>query len=211
MMGKQSITILIFTLLITLGLNSYAQPNTISTKGTIKVEKTSNTAKIQVSCFAGNAPLIVDFKNIGTGKQNTWKINNETFKKDTLSFVFKTQGMYNVILSSIDSKGSLISDSIIINVFDTNSVHMVYKFSPNNDGKNDYFIVEQEDILEMNIKVYEIYKNELVYESSDLRVRWEGKNLKGDNCKAGIYYFIINSTDLQNNKSNKKGYISLVR
>lgn len=62
-------------------------------------------------------------------------------------------------------------------------------FSPNNDGKNDYFYIKgnlpNECIEEFNIKIYNRW-GKMIYESNDFSFRWIG-----DKHDPGVYFYVV--------------------
>lgn len=93
-------------------------------------------------------------------------------------------------------------DSIISNIF-----------TPNGDGYNDFFQIGTENIQEcfdhFNIQIYGRWGH-LVHESTDFYFKWDGKNKKGNEMPAGVYYYMINAT-FKDKPLNYNGFIHLIR
>lgn len=67
-------------------------------------------------------------------------------------------------------------------------------FTPNNDGKNDYFKVNADNINDcfdtFHISIYNRW-GQLDFESEDFHYKWDGKNKKGKDLTDGVYFFIM--------------------
>ena len=115
---------------------------------------------------------------------------------------------YYLIASTID--GCTNMDSITINILDlpNNSDALTNSFSPNNDGINDVFKLNNLKIL--NCKIYNKWGN-LIVEYSNFENGWDGKTSKGLNCLDGIYYYLALTTNECGKEVNLNGFIQLIR
>lgn len=170
-------------------------------------------ASISASPVSGTAPLIVDLTNSGTGKTNKWTYSDG--KKDQTStnpvHVFETPGIYSVILSSTNAKGETAIDSIKVEVTGNSSVSSIPKdFSPNGDGVLDVFVFQTKNIAKMSAKIFD-KKGAIIYKSDTTDAKWNGKDLKGNEAKEGIYFYIINAEGVDGKKYEPKGSINLTR
>ncbi len=64
-------------------------------------------------------------------------------------------------------------------------------FTPNNDGFNDLFKVEQKSITKFNASIYNRWGEEL-FKWDDINKGWDGKH-NGNDCAVGVYYYLINA------------------
>ncbi|MCP9766459.1 gliding motility-associated C-terminal domain-containing protein [Lacihabitans sp. LS3-19] len=89
-------------------------------------------------------------------------------------------------------------------------------FSPNNDGKNDTFSPLNCPAFINNIS-FDLYSSQglKVATSTGERLEWDGKDLKGKDLPAGVYYYYINVTfeklDRAGTTKSYKGYLTLIR
>lgn len=86
-------------------------------------------------------------------------------------------------------------------------------FTPNNDGLNDVFNVKEIGLCvqSFNISIYDRWGIKQ-FESNDYLQSWNGKvNNKGNDCPDGTYFYIINSIDKNNKKTDYKGFLTLFR
>ena len=83
-------------------------------------------------------------------------------------------------------------------------------FTPNGDGKNDFFHIKATPNYcfdTFNMKIFNRW-GELMYESNDFLFQWDGKNKSGNKLPEGVYYYILNATFKQSSFS-KRGVIHL--
>jgi len=86
-------------------------------------------------------------------------------------------------------------------------------FTPNGDGRNDYFfVVFGKDVTDMDLRVYNRWGEE-VFNASTPGKKWDG-TFKGIPCEIGTYYYRLEAT-LDNGSQRKKkqwsGEVSLLR
>jgi gliding motility-associated-like protein len=95
-------------------------------------------------------------------------------------------------------------NTISSDTLDTSSVIIPNVFSPNGDGLNDLF-KPVGNFTELDVKIFNRY-GELIYQSIQLNEGWNGRTTAGKQCKAGTYFYIIN-TDIE----TFKGSLTLFR
>lgn len=84
-------------------------------------------------------------------------------------------------------------------------------FSPNNDGKNDLFLpVLSEGIATMHTQIYNRWGEE-IFSSDNLNIEWDGTIKGGKKVSDGTYFWIISYTDIKENKSVIKGYLTVFK
>jgi len=83
-------------------------------------------------------------------------------------------------------------------------------FSPNNDGINDFFVVENAGDQAISLEVFNRWGNR-IYKAAKYDNSWNGKTTEGihigDDVPAGTYYYIITI----GNKDKRVGYITINR
>ena len=86
-------------------------------------------------------------------------------------------------------------------------------FSPNADGRNDYFIPRQllsAGLKEFSMKIFNRW-GELIFETDKLDGRgWDGK-YGGDAQPVGVYVYLIEAQWNNNYRNSFKGNITLLR
>ena len=83
-------------------------------------------------------------------------------------------------------------------------------FSPNNDNQNDYIDFSNLNLVEEIVDIYNRWGTK-VFQSSVNVTKWDGRDLKGNDCTEGVYYYVFHYSDFINKEIDKKGFIQLVR
>ena len=86
-------------------------------------------------------------------------------------------------------------------------------FTPNNDGVNDVFKIELKNAFLTNFIIYDRWG--LLIKSDDLKthttVLWDGRTTAGETCTAGVYFYTLQYTDVNNDIQKINGYITLIK
>lgn len=147
-----------------------------------------------------NTSITLDAGN--SGSTYLWS-TNET----TQSIVIDEAGTYTLTITS--AQGCVSTDTIVVTIYNepVTGVHPYNTFTPNNDGVNDYWIIENIESFPNNS--VEIYNRNgiLVYSANRYKNKWDGKYNYRDLPEA-TYYFII---DLGNGSDLIKGHVTIVR
>ena len=84
-------------------------------------------------------------------------------------------------------------------------------FTPNGDGKNDYFKpIIIENINTMNTLVFNRWGN-VVFESETVNFEWDGKNNSGKSVDEGVYFWKVEYEDVNEEKGNLQGTVTISR
>lgn len=93
-------------------------------------------------------------------------------------------------ISSIDNNGNESSLSNTVCIDNCPLYELPNTFTPNDDGANDLFIpLVNKFINEVEFKVYNRWGN-LVFETNDPRLLWDGNTLSGKPLAEGSYYYV---------------------
>lgn len=134
--------------------------------------------------------------------------NDATSGTPTASFTNTTE----VTLTGTDINGCISIDTVLITVH-CDSISIPGGFSPNNDGKNDYFFIEHIDRYPgSKLLIFNRWGN-LVYSKEAYDNSWNGfSNTQmlalGDLLPDGTYYYIL---DLGDNSEPYQGFVVLRR
>lgn len=97
-----------------------------------------------------------------------------------------------------------VYDDVLIRLF---SIVVPEGFSPNGDGKNDYFEIKGIDgSIAYHLMVFNRWGN-IVYESKQYQNNWNGKDNQGKDLPDDTYFYMLNKDD----KLLKSGYLILKR
>lgn len=85
-------------------------------------------------------------------------------------------------------------------------------FSPDGNNINDFFKIDIEGETDYNLMIYNRWGDK-VFESLDSKKLWNGTNMNdGDECPAGVYYFIFSWKMRGSDQSNTKtGTVTLIK
>jgi len=166
--------------------------------------------------FAGNDTLIVKGEKIlfdaTGGTMYSWSPGtnlNDTSIFDPLGIYLDTgKFVYDVHVKS--QFGCIGDDTITVTVVDHAEFFVPNAFTPNGDGKNDYFkpLVVGYRSLDF-FKIFNRFGEE-VYSSQDLEVGWDG-TYKNHLCDLGTYFWEISFIDRFGQKGFMKGDVTLIR
>ncbi|RNL56669.1 hypothetical protein D7004_01900 [Pedobacter jejuensis] len=90
-----------------------------------------------------------------------------------------------------------------------NDIYIPNIFSPNNDGKNDIFLVYGTTIAAVKMNVYTQW-GQLIYQVNSTTTGWDG-TYKGVPQPNGVYVYMIEIESTDGTKVMKKGTITLIR
>ena len=139
-----------------------------------------------------------------TGVTYRWE-NNDT----SSSRVLTRSGTYWVELTS---PGCTAFDEFTLELEDcATNLELPNVFSPNGDGVNDVFMpMASERIRSIDVIIFDRWGNQ-VHESNSLNIEWRGKVRNGRDAAEGVYYYILNYQDLNDDTGLIKGNITLIR
>ncbi|MBN1143806.1 MAG: gliding motility-associated C-terminal domain-containing protein [Bacteroidales bacterium] len=103
-------------------------------------------------------------------------------------YTFPDSGTYAVVLTVTDEFGCSSQASGEISILEEIRVQNV--FTPNNDGDNDYFIVNTNGSIPINLKIFS-RAGVLVYEAEGTIVSWDGYTVSGQKLRPGIYFYVM--------------------
>ena len=89
-------------------------------------------------------------------------------------------------------------------------------FTPNADGANDYYIpLEHRFIDHIELSVYNRW-GELVFETENKLINWDGKNLRSKDVSEGVYFykciiFELRVDGIVKRNDELSGFIHLIR
>ena len=114
-------------------------------------------------------------------------------------------------ITAINDFGCKAEDSMVISVTcSDNILYIPNVFSPNGNGKNDLFKVRSSGIRELNfLRVYDRW-GELVFESADQNIGWDG-TYRGKLLPPAVYVFYLKAVCGDGFIIERQGNVTLVR
>ena len=90
-----------------------------------------------------------------------------------------------------------------------NQVYIPNAFTPNNDGKNDVFMIYGNTIASAKMAIYTQW-GQLIYQSDNVATGWDG-TYKGVNQPIGVYVYMVEVQFTDGTNTMKKGTVTLLR
>ena len=123
-------------------------------------------------------------------------------------------GCYAV--TSVDMNGNESEFSDVTCVANCPYYDLPNAFTPNGDGSNDLFIPFPYRFVErIELKIFNRW-GQIVFETTDPDINWNGTNLSGNDLADGVYHYVCkvfesSSTENANDVEVLSGYIELIR
>ncbi|HNQ11710.1 MAG TPA: PKD domain-containing protein [Bacteroidia bacterium] len=123
---------------------------------------------------------------------------------------YSDTGTYQVMMVALSGNGC--NDTLWLTV-QVNAFYTFYipnTFTPNDDGKNDYFQISGYGFKDFSIKVFNRWGQQ-VFESSDPLFVWDGTDGNGNDLMDGVYTYRIFLREMTGKKHNKFGRVNILR
>lgn len=147
---------------------------------------------------------------------STKDIITDTLNWIKIRFLYKAKGNENYLIignfkddNLTDTLTSYVGGNDVYYYIDDISVTEINfeipnVFTPNSDGVNDTFYFDNSFLFGTELAIYNRWGMKVFQSNS--KFIWDGKNIAGEFCNAGTYYYII-STETE----NYKGFFQLIR
>ena len=178
--------------------------------------KSSFAAQSIIGC----SPVIVTFSNTSSnGTSYLWNFGDgdtSNAKNPTHTFYYGSSGTYTITLITYNNTGKCnnppdtmtLVDYITV---DTCNLYIPNIFSPNGDGKNDFYDVIAEGYTLYHLVIYDRWGLKM-FESNDKNILWNGRVFNtGGEAPDGTYYYIFSATDYNSKYYSSHGYLTLIR
>jgi gliding motility-associated-like protein len=118
--------------------------------------------------------------------------------------------IYTLTVSKVnDSATCYGSATLYVDINPHPPIYVPNVFSPNGDGKNDLFQVYGNNIMTVDMKIFNRW-GELVYETNNQLAGWDG-TYKGQMQNPGVFTYALKVTFLDNTQIEKNGTVTLLR
>ncbi len=149
---------------------------------------------------------------VGYSWRQAFGTSNITIDSDTSRIITLTQllaGRYLLEVSVMDDAGLTATDEVeVIVLGEDESIRPRKIFSPNFDGVDDFWIIENNDALEgCHLTMFNRH-GVLVYESIGYQNNWDGVSKNGRSLPQGVYYYII---QCNNGQGKLSGSVTIIR
>ncbi|MGV3631906.1 MAG: gliding motility-associated C-terminal domain-containing protein [Bacteroidota bacterium] len=141
-----------------------------------------------------------------------WVVNGSPEgNSPVFSYLFTEAGQYTINLSLISEEGCLSDYALTIEAFDESSLETANIFTPNQDGDNDTYHFNMQNIKSIDLLIFNRWGQEVchILETSQ---EWDGKDPEGKDLSAGIYFYRYSALTGTGEKTlSGQGFIHLVR
>tara|TARA_B100001287_G_scaffold24073_1_gene17555 strand:+ start:2879 stop:6274 length:3396 start_codon:yes stop_codon:yes gene_type:complete len=167
---------------------------------------------------SGVIPLNVDFQNLSTNATNyTWDFGNGEILNyaepdaPVISSLYNNEGVYPVILTALNQ---FCTDTfmveIIANLVGDPIVFVPNVFTPNQDGTNEQFIIETENVASIELIILNRWGN-IMTTIESLDIGWDGTNRSGNEAAEGVYFYKYIAVGDNGQELSGHGFLTLVR
>lgn len=166
------------------------------------------TFTLEASCVGA----IAEFENKSVEAESYLWIfgDNNTSTKENPEHLFLYNQMMDVTLVAINSSGCDDSSSVTRNIksFDDYfNITVPNVFTPDGDGKNDWFEIRFDNKLQecTDVKIFNRW-GEMIFSSSGNQHSWSGRTFAGEAAPNGTYFYVFDI-----NGKEFKGTVTLIR
>ena len=194
----------------------------------VEFEMTSLDFTIQ---YEGDAPVEVHFENFSQYFANPnnpnadttffwhfdhpndppgWVISHDI--NETFDTTYSHAGAYTICLVAMNKNGCTDTLCKELIVYDPVHLDPVNVFTPDGDGVNDEFtfIHKQEGIETFECVVVNRW-GVTIREFYDVHDSWDGKDKSGDDCPAGVYFYVYTGTGFNGTQVQGQGSVTIIR
>jgi gliding motility-associated-like protein len=119
-------------------------------------------------------------------------------------------GLNSYWLTVSDSNGCKATNTMKVVYINAQNIELVNAFSPNGDGINDIFKpFEVVCATQFSLTIFNRYGQQ-VWQTLQANTHWNG-TYNGNPLPVGVYYYIVNYTNLLGIKNTKSGFITLLK
>lgn len=162
--------------------------------------------------FPLNSPATLQASSV-PGMSFIWYNTNLTEQSRSNPFItgpLKLDTVFYTRSAAISGGLTCLSNFVPVPISVAGLLYIPNAFTPNNDGKNDLFMVYGNEIKEMKLSIYNSW-GALIFQSSDQAVGWGGK-VGGVEQPRGVYTYVLTATLRKTNeKITRKGSVLLIR
>ncbi len=120
------------------------------------------------------------------------------------SVIPTSQNINTYQVTVTDICGNTTSDIVVVDVLTDCKLIIPNVFTPNGDGKNDYFTVTGVGIKTYSAVIYDRWGLK-AFESNDIKQSWDGKNVAD-----GTFYYIIKAETINGKLFDEKGFLERI-
>lgn len=135
---------------------------------------------------------------------------NNSILQNPSTHTYSDTGTYNVSLISGTDFGCTDTSYSTVIIEPDFTMYIPNAFTPNDNDINETFIPKCSFVDDFQMKVFDRWGN-LVFETNDINVGWNGKTKKGTDALPDVYVYSIKCIDTLLKKHAYRGVVTLVR
>jgi gliding motility-associated-like protein len=153
----------------------------------------------------------ISFMDLSENNSNPYWIFGDGYYSDLNNpeHTYLDTGNFEVCLVASSSYGCKDTSCIEVYISGSNEIALPSAFSPNGDNNNDIFMILGGPFLEIELKIYNEWGNQ-IFISSSQEVGWDG-TFEGTIQPIGAYEYTIKGKSLDNQEINLYGVVHLTR
>jgi gliding motility-associated-like protein len=172
-------------------------------------------ADLSADVTYGVPPLTVTFTNSSTDATSyAWNLGNgntfNTTATGTEEETYGTEGVYTIVLTASNGICSDLATVVVTVESPAPIIHVPNVFSPNGDGSNDVFFIDNMYLSTLNVKIFNRWGN-LMHEITDPAGTWDGTTPDGKEASDGVYFFSYVAVGINQTELSGHGNVTLVR
>jgi gliding motility-associated-like protein len=204
---------------VTVDWNSASGPITVTSTNAVgcysdPVSCTVNVSVPPVADFdTTSTGFDFTFSDLSTGGATSWSWDfgdGSTSNSQNPTHQFTSNGPQTVCLIATNSTGC--ADSICKQVFVdvTEYINIPNVFTPDGDGTNDYFFIDNTGLKEYSLDIYNRWGVK-VFEGATANISWDGRSTSGVPMSDGTYFYILKAVTVTGKDYSQEGFINLIR
>ena len=181
-----------------------------SATDTVNVTAQNVNASFTANASQLVAPAVVQFTTQPSDGTCSWTLNGTPVTITGNELSLTEPGTYTFVRNCLgDNECSSSASQTITLLNDKVELSAPNSFTPNGDGFNDVFVVKMAGMTDASLSIFNRWGSN-VYEQKGLALAWDGNTSNGISPD-GVYFFIIQSTDVFGKEHQKSGHITLIR
>jgi gliding motility-associated-like protein len=167
--------------------------------------------------FSANPPKatiespVINFTNNSTNADSYFWIfsDSTTSINDNLAHTFSKTGMYDVTLIAMNNFGCIDTTRGTIEISEGFSFYLPNAFTPDGDGKNDFFQGFGSNIKAYSMTIFDRW-GEKIFQTSEYAKPWDGR-IDDNAVQHGVYVYKVIITDDADTEHEYVGSVTVVR
>lgn len=166
------------------------------------------------NCVSYLVPVFNFLDNSVGGISGTWDFGDGNIRPyvqgNNPAYTYADTGVFNVVLTISNQGGCTSSYSVEVCIEPDKTIYVPNGFTPNDDGKNDFFKARGIGIAEFQMMIFNRW-GEKLFESNDMEIGWDGY-YRGEKVQNDVYTYLIIYKDITSPDTKYvKGVVAVVR